>query len=105
MAKTPRRPLTKPKPAPPQRVKKSRNRPAAGQEREKSAKKAVTKLGQARAAKKSINAIKPLTRPEVREAFSRFRKANPEPQGAVGHVNPYTLPRALVLSAHTTCAV
>src|SRR5260370_36192810 len=104
MAKTPRRPLTKPKPAPPQRVKKSRNRPAAGQEREKSAKKAVTKLGQARAAKKSIKAIKPWTAAEVREAFSRFRKANPEPEGELEHLNPYTLLVAVVLSAQATDA-
>jgi endonuclease III len=104
MAKITRRPLTKSKPTPPQRVKKSRNRPAASQGREKAAKKAVTKLGRARAAKKSIKAIKPWTPAEVREAFNRFRKANPEPKGELEHLNPYTLLVAVVLSAQATDA-
>jgi endonuclease-3 len=104
MAKITRRPLTKSKPTPPQRVKKSRNRPAGSERREKSAKKAVAKLGQARAAKKSIKAIKPWTPAEVREAFSRFRKANPEPKGELEHLNPYTLLVAVVLSAQATDA-
>jgi len=104
MAKITRRPLTKSKPTPPQRVKKSRNRPAGSQGREKSAKKAVTKLGQARAAKKSIKSIKPWTPAEVREAFSRFRRANPEPKGELEHLNSYTLLVAVVLSAQATDA-
>jgi endonuclease III len=104
MAKITRRPLTKSKPTPPQRVKKSHNRPAASPGRKKSGKKAATKLGQARAAKKSIKAIKPWTPAEVREAFSRFRKANPEPRGELEHLNPYTLLVAVVLSAQATDA-
>ncbi len=104
MAKITRRPLTKSKPAPPQRVKKSRSRPAAGQGREKSAKKPATKSEQARATKKSIKAIKPWTPAEVYEAFSRFRKANPEPKGELEHLNPYTLLVAVVLSAQATDA-
>ena len=104
MAKITRRPLTKSKPTPPQRVKKSRNRPAGSQGREKSAKKAVTKLGQARAAKKSVKSIKPWTPAEVREAFSRFRRANPEPKGELEHLNSYTLLVAVVLSAQATDA-
>ena len=104
MAKITRRPLTKSKPAPPQRVKKSRSRPAAGQGREKSAKKPATKSAQARATKKSIKAIKPWTPAEVYEAFSRFRKANPEPKGELEHLNPYTLLVAVVLSAQATDA-
>ncbi len=104
MAKITRRPLTKSKPTPPQRGQKSRKQPAASQGREKSAKKAVTKSGQARAARKSIKARKPWTPAEVREAFSRFRKANPEPKGELEHLNPYTLLVAVVLSAQATDA-
>src|SRR5260370_20075025 len=104
MAKITRRPLKKQKRAPPQRVKKSRNRPAARQGREKSAKKPATKSAQARATKKSIKAIKPWTPAEVYEAFSRFRTANPEPKGELEHLNPYTLLVAVVLSAQATAA-
>jgi endonuclease-3 len=104
MAKITRRPLTKSKSTPPQRVKKSRHRPAAGQGREKSAKKPATKSVPARATKKSLKAIKPWTPAEVREAFSRFRKANPEPRGELEHLNPYTLLVAVVLSAQATDA-
>src|SRR6185369_12004655 len=42
---------------------------------------------------------KPWTPAEVYEAFSRFRKANPEPKGELEHLNPYTLLVAVVLSA------
>jgi len=104
MAKITRRPLTKSKVTPSRRVKKSHNRSAAGQGREKSTKKPATKPGQARATKKSIRAIKPWTPAEVREAFSRFRKANPEPKGELEHLNPYTLLVAVVLSAQATDA-
>jgi endonuclease-3 len=48
--------------------------------------------------------IKPWTEAEVREAFSRFRKANPEPRGELEHLNPYTLLVAVVLSAQATDA-
>jgi len=47
---------------------------------------------------------KPWTPAEVREAFSRFRKANPEPKGELEHLNPYTLLVAVVLSAQATDA-
>src|SRR5437879_474046 len=55
-------------------------------------------------AKKSLKAMKPWTPPEVHEAFSRFRKANPEPKGELEHVNPFTLLVAVVLSAQATDA-
>jgi endonuclease-3 len=58
----------------------------------------------ARAAKKSLRAPKPWTPAEVREAFSRFKKANPEPKGELEHLNPYTLLVAVVLSAQATDA-
>ena len=47
---------------------------------------------------------KPWTAAEVEEAFSRFRKANPEPRGELEHVDPYTLLVAVVLSAQATDA-
>ncbi|HVX78407.1 MAG TPA: endonuclease III [Bradyrhizobium sp.] len=63
----------------------------------------------ARGAKKppkvlSKSVVKPWTPAEVYEAFSRFRKANPEPKGELEHLNPYTLLVAVVLSAQATDA-
>jgi endonuclease-3 len=110
MAKITRRTLPKAKPTAPKPVKKSRNRPAASQGREKFAKNAAAKSGQARTAKKSVKApaksriSKPWTSAEIHVAFSRFRKANPEPKGELEHLNPYTLLVAVVLSAQATDA-
>ena len=47
---------------------------------------------------------KPWTPAEVREAFERFQKANPEPKGELSISNPYTLLVAVVLSAQATDA-
>ncbi|ABD85914.1 endonuclease III [Rhodopseudomonas palustris] len=47
---------------------------------------------------------KPWTAAEVREAFGRFAKANPEPKGELEHLNPFTLLVAVVLSAQATDA-
>ena len=107
MAKIIRRSLTKSKPAATKGGKSPGHRPLA-------------KSGPARAAKKSLKAGKPSTKPstksstksstkpwtpaEVHEAFSRFRKANPEPKGELEHLNPYTLLVAVVLSAQATDA-
>lgn len=41
---------------------------------------------------------------EIREIFSRFRQANPEPKGELEHSNPFTLLVAVVLSAQATDA-
>lgn len=41
---------------------------------------------------------------EVREAFTRFARANPEPKGELEHINPFTLLVAVVLSAQATDA-
>jgi endonuclease III len=41
---------------------------------------------------------------EVEEAFRRFSAANPDPQGELKHINPYTLLVAVVLSAQATDA-
>jgi endonuclease-3 len=62
---------------------------------------AAVKSGRTSAQRKSI---KPWTPAEVREAFTRFRKANPEPKGELEHLNPYTLLVAVVLSAQATDA-
>jgi endonuclease III len=53
---------------------------------------------------KSKIKLKPWSAAEVYEAFSRFRKANPEPKGELEHLNPYTLLVAVVLSAQATDA-
>jgi endonuclease-3 len=85
-------------------AKKTRARPVAGLKRQKGVKKPAVKVEQARTAKKSLKAIKPWTPAEVYEAFSRFRKANPEPKGELEHLNPFTLLVAVVLSAQATDA-
>jgi endonuclease-3 len=69
----------------------------------KAAKKATRKPARRRAAKKP-QASKPWTPAEIHEAFSRFRKANPEPKGELEHLNPFTLLVAVVLSAQATDA-
>ena len=71
------------------RASKNRRKPAAA------------RPARARAAAKKP---KPWTEAEVREAFSRFQKANPEPKGELEHLNPYTLLVAVVLSAQATDA-
>jgi endonuclease-3 len=91
MAKITRKAPSKPKPTAPKRVKKSPRR-------------AAVKPGSTRAVKKSLKVPKPWTAAEVREAFSRFQRANPEPKGELEHLNPYTLLVAVVLSAQATDA-
>jgi endonuclease-3 len=53
---------------------------------------------------KSPAAQRAWTPAEIREAFERFRKANPEPRGELEHLNPFTLLVAVVLSAQATDA-
>ena len=102
MAKITRRPKSKP----PAAAKKTGRPPAAKPGR--TARKATAPSPSARAAKKPLKAqktsIRPWTAAEVHEAFSRFRKANPEPKGELEHLNPYTLLVAVVLSAQATDA-
>jgi endonuclease-3 len=62
-------------------------------------KPAAAKPAKAKAPKSSI---KPWSEADVVEAFSRFRKANPEPKGELEHINPYTLLVAVALSAQAT---
>ena len=49
-------------------------------------------------------ALRPWTNAEIEEAFRRFKAANPEPQGELKHINPFTLLVAVVLSAQATDA-
>src|SRR5262245_8441625 len=69
-----------------------------------SPKPAVKKAPQPKSPKSKSPKPKPWTAAEVHEAFSRFRKANPEPKGELEHLNPYTLLVAVVLSAQATDA-
>src|SRR5487761_779201 len=101
MSKITRRPLPKSKPAIAQSAGNSKLPGAAKPKRGKSAAKAAAKSGPSRA---TANQAKPWTSAEVHEAFSRFRKANPEPKGELEHLNPYTLLVAVVLSAQATDA-
>src|SRR5687767_13074757 len=48
--------------------------------------------------------LKPWTSAEVRDAFQRFQKANPDPRGELEHLNPFTLVVAVALSAQATDA-
>jgi endonuclease-3 len=64
-----------------------------------------TKSSKSRPSKrKSSRPSRSWTPAEVREAFERFRKANPEPKGELEHLNPFTLLVAVVLSAQATDA-
>jgi endonuclease III len=47
---------------------------------------------------------RPWTPEEVREAFQRFQRANPDPRGELEHLNPFTLVVAVALSAQATDA-
>jgi endonuclease-3 len=70
----------------------------------KAAKAPAKKIAKPKAAKLKPIKLKPWTKAQVHEAFSRFRKANPEPKGELEHLNPYTLLVAVVLSAQATDA-
>src|SRR5689334_21879846 len=79
-------------------------KPKAAKPAAKKAVKAIRpKPAKSKPAKKTPKP-KPWTAAEVYEAFSRFRKANPEPRGELEHLNPYTLLVAVVLSAQATDA-
>jgi endonuclease-3 len=92
--------------------KKSANKARADKASAKKAK--VTESGPARSVKAPFKSQKPKsqkpksqkpwTSAEVREAFTRFQTANPEPKGELEHLNPFTLLVAVVLSAQATDA-
>jgi len=90
------------RPAPKRPAKKPVKVPAKAKAKKVRAKK--VKATPARPAKTSLKALKPWTPAEVREAFTRFAKANPEPKGELEHLNPFTLLVAVVLSAQATDA-
>jgi endonuclease-3 len=109
MSKIIRTPLPKSKAPAAKRASKARDPSTAKPGRNGTPKKTAAKLGRAGAAKKSVKAsaktpVRPWTPAEIHEAFSRFRKANPEPRGELEHLNPYTLLVAVVLSAQATDA-
>ncbi len=54
--------------------------------------------------KSKATKTKPWTAAEVREAFTRFRNASPEPTSELEHISPYTLLVAVALSAQATDA-
>ena len=83
-------------------AKKLSSKPKPSKGKPSKAKPSKAKPSKAKPAKSS--ASKPWTAAEVYEAFSRFRKANPEPKGELEHLNPYTLLVAVVLSAQATDA-
>jgi endonuclease-3 len=83
--------------------KSAKKAPAKAQTKKAKAEKAKpAQTGPARPAK--APKLKPWTPEEVREAFTRFQKANPEPKGELEHLNPFTLLVAVVLSAQATDA-
>ena len=90
------------RPAPKRSAKKPVKVPAKAKAKKVRAKK--VKATPARPAKTSLKALKPWTPAEVREAFTRFARANPEPKGELEHLNPFTLLVAVVLSAQATDA-
>jgi endonuclease-3 len=95
-----------------QRARKPNVQPGSKLGHATSAKKAKVKSPAAAAKKVPKAPARSASRPstklwtpaEVYEAFSRFRKANPEPIGELEHLNSYTLLVAVVLSAQATDA-
>jgi endonuclease-3 len=72
--------------------------------RKQAAAKVAKTARSGRAVKPVAKRLKAWTEAEVREAFERFRKANPDPRGELEHLNPFTLLVAVVLSAQATDA-
>ena len=92
MPKITRRSAPRPKPAKTKRSTKDAKRPSG------------RTAAKARPAQRAAKKPKAWTASEVQDAFSRFRKANPEPKGELEHLNPFTLLVAVVLSAQATDA-
>jgi endonuclease III len=73
--------------------------------RKPKAHKPQARKGKARKGKAAqLKAPPPWTTVEVKQAFRRFAAANPQPQGELKHINPFTLLVAVVLSAQATDA-
>ena len=111
MQKITRRPKPLSKPSARRRGKQSlakqssaKQSPKQSSAKQSSAKAASQTLAKPPRARKTPQKPKRWTEAEVREAFSRFQKANPEPKGELEHLNPFTLLVAVVLSAQATDA-
>jgi endonuclease-3 len=102
MAKSTRKPLPKSRSAISKRAGNPRG-PRADQQKRGKPGKTAAKPNEP-GVKRSPRASRPWTSAEIHEAFSRFRRANPEPKGELEHLNPYTLLVAVVLSAQATDA-
>ncbi|NVN85945.1 MAG: endonuclease III [Rhodopseudomonas sp.] len=98
MPKITRGPSRKSNPVAARGLRKTRDAVAA---KPRQAKSVAAKSGQRAAAAKSVARW---SAAEVREAFTRFKAANPEPKGELEHLNPFTLLVAVVLSAQATDA-
>jgi endonuclease III len=72
--------------------------------RAKSLLKGARKTARSVPRQRTSKQTKAWTASDVEEAFRRFSAANPEPQGELKHINPYTLLIAVVLSAQATDA-
>jgi endonuclease-3 len=89
-------------------------KPASKTAKRKASKKAVPKRNAAKVkgpsqrakadVKAAYGALPQWTNAQIEEAFRRFQAANPEPQGELKHINPFTLLVAVVLSAQATDA-
>jgi endonuclease-3 len=89
---------------PPEKTSSKKTPPKKAASKKAPAKKLSPKPKPSKSKPSKSSAPKPWTAAEVYEAFSRFRKANPEPKGELEHLNPYTLLVAVVLSAQATDA-
>jgi endonuclease-3 len=70
----------------------------------KAAKSKPPRKQPAAGSKAGRGAPRPWTNAQIEEAFRRFQAANPDPQGELQHINPFTLLVAVVLSAQATDA-
>ena len=104
MSKITRRSVSASKPAKTQGKNRGKARGARRVSAKSSKKPSRRKLAKSRRARQAASKPRPWTPAEIREAFSRFRKANPEPKGELEHLNPFTLLVAVVLSAQATDA-
>ena len=88
-------------------ARKAPRRTAQGLRKARAAKAAQVKGADKRGiadVKAAAGKVPQMSRAEIEEAFRRFEAANPEPQGELKHINPFTLLVAVVLSAQATDA-
>jgi endonuclease-3 len=104
--KSSKRPLNKSEPAPAKKSSKAAVKTPSSRipANRTPSKTSISKTSISKNSIKTKAELKPWSATEVYEAFSRFRKANPEPKGELEHLNPYTLLVAVVLSAQATDA-